>query len=419
MPRCPKACASSRIAAAGTPVTRSPSSSVHGSIDSRNSSKPVGRARDELLVHEPGVDDLAGDGVRERDVGADVEPEPEIGPLRRGGAARVDDHQLRAAVHRLQQVVEEDRVRLARVRAPEHDQVRGLTQLLVGAGTAACTEHRRQTDDARSVSGAVTAVDVVGVQRDPAELLRREVQLVRRLRAAEDAGLAAARRAPSGSRPRRDRAPRPSLPGGALRRHERAAGSAASGSEPCLESRRACESPASQAVVRRRRTSSLGARPFALARVELLRAHVGAARDERLEQRRVVAPPARAPRSRASRRGASRWRAGGGVELDRPGDRARARSRRGAAAGERSRLRTPAWRERVERDAAVGRQLAAGDAEHSGRAAGVDGLAARVRGRRPARRAARAARRTTRATARRCRRRRAAPRRASCGRPRR
>ena len=40
------------------------------------------------------------------------------------GAARVDDDQLRAAVHRLQHVVEEDRMRLAGVRAPEHDQVR-------------------------------------------------------------------------------------------------------------------------------------------------------------------------------------------------------------------------------------------------------------------------------------------------------
>ena len=37
----PYACASSRIASAGTPVTRSASSSVHGSTDARNSSKPV------------------------------------------------------------------------------------------------------------------------------------------------------------------------------------------------------------------------------------------------------------------------------------------------------------------------------------------------------------------------------------------
>ena len=145
------------------------------------------RALDELQVGETGRDDLARDGVRERDVGADVEPEPEIGPLRRRRAPRVDDDQLRAVVHGLEHVVEEDRVRLARVRAPEHDQVRGAS-LLVGARPAARTEHRRQTDDAGRVSGSVAAVDVVRAEDDAGELLRGEVQLVRRLGAAEDAG---------------------------------------------------------------------------------------------------------------------------------------------------------------------------------------------------------------------------------------
>jgi len=144
------------------------------------------RTRDELLVDQPGGDPLARDGVCERDVGADVEPEPQVGPLCRRGAARVDDEQLRATVHGLQQVVEEDRVRIARVRAPEDDQVRTLAQLLVGTRPATCTEHRRQTDDARGVSGAVTAVDVVGAESDPAELLSCEVQLVRGLGATED-----------------------------------------------------------------------------------------------------------------------------------------------------------------------------------------------------------------------------------------
>ena len=83
------------------------------------------RPLDELHVGQAGGDDLAPDGVRQRDVGADVEPEPEVGPLRRRRAPRIDDDQLRAAVHGLEHVVEEDRVRVARVRAPEHDQVRG------------------------------------------------------------------------------------------------------------------------------------------------------------------------------------------------------------------------------------------------------------------------------------------------------
>ena len=145
------------------------------------------RARDELLVVETGRDDLARDRVRKRNVRPDVEAEPKIRPLRRRRAPRVDDDQLRARVHGLEHVVEEDRVRLARVRAPEDDQVRGAS-LLVGARPSTCAKHRRQTDDARGVSGSVAAVDVVRAEGDARELLRGEVQLVRRLRAGEDAG---------------------------------------------------------------------------------------------------------------------------------------------------------------------------------------------------------------------------------------
>src|SRR5205823_3388570 len=75
------------------------------------------RALDELHVGEPRLDDLAPNGIRERDVGTDVEPEPQVGPLRRRRAPRVDDDELRAVADRLEDMVEEDRVRLARVRA--------------------------------------------------------------------------------------------------------------------------------------------------------------------------------------------------------------------------------------------------------------------------------------------------------------
>src|SRR5262249_46795852 len=46
-------------------------------------------------------------------------------------------------------------------------------------------ENRRQTDDARRVSGAVAAVDVVGPDDRARELLSDEVHLVRGLRAGE------------------------------------------------------------------------------------------------------------------------------------------------------------------------------------------------------------------------------------------
>ena len=74
--------------------------------------------------------------------------------LRRRRAPRIDDVEPRAVVHALEQVVEEDRMRLTGVRAPQEDDVR-LLDLAVGRGPAARTEHCRQTDDAGRVSGAV------------------------------------------------------------------------------------------------------------------------------------------------------------------------------------------------------------------------------------------------------------------------
>src|SRR4029078_10202479 len=95
----------------------------------------------------------------ERNVGADVEAGPDVGPLRRRGAPRIDGVQPRAVPNALQHMMEEDRMRLPRVRAPEENTVR-LLDLLIGARPAACSEDRRQTDDSRGVSGAGTAVGV-------------------------------------------------------------------------------------------------------------------------------------------------------------------------------------------------------------------------------------------------------------------
>src|SRR5215831_8327983 len=81
-------------------------------------------------------------------------------------------------------MVEEDRVRLARVRTPHDDEVRVL-RLPVGAGAATCSENCRQTDDTRGVSSAVTTVDVVTAHDGTDELLRCVVHLIRRLGTAE------------------------------------------------------------------------------------------------------------------------------------------------------------------------------------------------------------------------------------------
>ena len=88
------------------------------------------RPLDELAVLQPGGDDLARHGVGERDVRADIEPQPAVRPLGARRPARVDGPQSGAPVDPLQEVVEEDRVGLAGVAAPEEDEIR-LLDLLV------------------------------------------------------------------------------------------------------------------------------------------------------------------------------------------------------------------------------------------------------------------------------------------------
>jgi hypothetical protein len=92
--------------------------------------EPGRRALDEGPVLETVDDDLAADRVRQGNIRADVDPEPDVGPLRRARATRVDDVQARAVADAFEEVMEEDRMRLARIRAPEDDEI-GVLDLLV------------------------------------------------------------------------------------------------------------------------------------------------------------------------------------------------------------------------------------------------------------------------------------------------
>ena len=105
-----------------------------------------GGAMDELHVRKSAVDDLARHRVRQRDVAADVEAEPEVRKLGRRRAPRVHRDQARAAPNSLEDVVKEDGMRLARVRAPEDDEV-GLLSLAIRRRSSPGSEHCRQTDD--------------------------------------------------------------------------------------------------------------------------------------------------------------------------------------------------------------------------------------------------------------------------------
>ena len=84
------------------------------------------------------MDDLARDGVRERDVGADVEPEPEIRPLRRRGAAGVDDDGFAPRCTALSAWWNQIGC-ASRVFEPQSTMRSAISHLLVGARPAACT----------------------------------------------------------------------------------------------------------------------------------------------------------------------------------------------------------------------------------------------------------------------------------------
>ena len=141
---------------------------------------------DEVAVDQTRMDDLTGNRVAEGDVGADVVAEPEVSPLGRRRTARVDHEQLGAVVDTLQDVMEEDRVRIASIAAPQHDDI-GVFDFGIAGRAAACSEHCGQTDHRGSVSSSVAGVDVVGTDSDSGELVGDEVHLVGRLRTGEHA----------------------------------------------------------------------------------------------------------------------------------------------------------------------------------------------------------------------------------------
>src|ERR1700716_1745418 len=173
----PYAWATSLIAAAGTPVSRSVRSSGYSSTQRAYSSYPLRCPGDELGVGQTLMDDLPRHGVGERDVAANVEAEPDVGPLSGARATRVDGHETGTVTDPTQQVMEEDRMRLASVRAPKDHEVR-LFNFAVGRSSSPGSEHCRQTRHAWSVSSSVAAVDVVAAHDNARELLRNEVHLV-------------------------------------------------------------------------------------------------------------------------------------------------------------------------------------------------------------------------------------------------
>jgi len=76
---------------------------------------------DELGVDETCGDDLPGDSIGEGNIGADIDAEPGVCPLCGLCAPGVDGG---AVADTFGEMMEEDRVGVARVRTPQDDEVR-------------------------------------------------------------------------------------------------------------------------------------------------------------------------------------------------------------------------------------------------------------------------------------------------------
>jgi hypothetical protein len=146
----------------------------------------AGRLSYELLVGQSRHDDFAAHGVGQGDVRTNVKPHPTVSPPCGSCSTRVDDTEFGAMFDRFQKVVEEDRVRLARIGAPQEDVV-CLFHLSVRTCCAACAEDRRQTGDAGGMSSAVATVNVVAPNHRADEFLRDVVQFIRRFGTTEHA----------------------------------------------------------------------------------------------------------------------------------------------------------------------------------------------------------------------------------------
>src|SRR5579859_1272320 len=139
--------------------------------------KAAGGILNKLCVGKSGGDNFAAHGVGQRNIGTNIQAQPNIGPLRGAGAAWVDYEKLGALAHTFQNMMKENRMGFAGVGAPQKDNV-GLLRFAVGTGAAARSENRRQTGDARSVSSAVATVNIIASDDRADEFLCGVVQLV-------------------------------------------------------------------------------------------------------------------------------------------------------------------------------------------------------------------------------------------------
>ncbi len=99
----------------------------------------VGVLGDEIGVDVAAFDEQMQEPVQQGQVGAGFDRQVQVGPLRGGGTARVDDDQLGAGLHPVRHPQEQDRMAVGHVGADDEKQV-GAVEVGVGAGRSVGTE---------------------------------------------------------------------------------------------------------------------------------------------------------------------------------------------------------------------------------------------------------------------------------------
>jgi len=119
----------------------------------------------EPLGFEPPGEDVVEHGAEQRDVGARLHLEVDVGPPGELGATRVGDHEGSAALVRALDRRAEHRVRLRRVGARNEDHVRGVLHFAHRARRRRGVQRPLHRRDRSGVTQTCAMVDVVGPER--------------------------------------------------------------------------------------------------------------------------------------------------------------------------------------------------------------------------------------------------------------
>ena len=136
----------------------------------------LGVLGDEIGVDVTVFDEQVQEPVQQRQVGAGLDLQVQVGPLRGFGAARVDDDQLGAGLHPVRHPQEQDRMAVGHVGADHEKQV-GAVEVGVGAGRSVGAERLLVPGARAGHAQPGVRLDVHGAQETLGQLVGQILRL--------------------------------------------------------------------------------------------------------------------------------------------------------------------------------------------------------------------------------------------------